>query len=241
MKNCPKNGLTLVEMLIVVAIFMVLVSMTIGIAVRLDNQGKQRLTQNTIALLNMALKQFADYGYQYRTRTYNMINTTTPEGQAERDFYDGLDFPPDCNGYEIDRFRYELAKLQDLRSVAGVLIVPDTAYDPAYSGCSAMYFFLSLVPQCRATLERIDSSLLIDTDENKQPMQLLVNNELYNELYSLTRVVDPWGETLRYDYYHETVGFLSDERQISKRNFPVITSAGPDGKFDTHDDITGIY
>ncbi len=217
------------EMLIVVAIAAVLVSMTIGIAAHIDNQGKRRLTQNTIALLNMALKQFADYGYQYRTGT--MIT----EGQAEKDFYDDLDFPPDCSGYKLDKFRVELAKVQGLISPAWVVIQPDTAYDPNYSGCAAMYFFLSQIPQSRATLERIDSSLLTDKDENEQQMQMLVNNEPY----SLTRVVDPWGETLRYDYYNEWANFSSGLREYSKRNFPVITSAGPDLKFDTHDDITG--
>jgi len=224
------------EMLVVVAIAAVLVSMTIGIAGHIDNQGKRRLTQNTIALLNMALKQFADYGYQYRT--VNTINITTPAGQAERDFYDNLDFPPDCSGYELDKFRYELAKVQDLISPAWVVIQPDTAYDPNYSGCAAMYFFLSQIPQSRATLERIDSSLLTDKDENGQQIQMRVNNEWF----CLTRVIDPWGETLRYDYYDETANFLSVSavrlREQSKRNFPVITSAGPDLKFDTHDDIT---
>ena len=49
--------------------------------------------------------------------------------------------------------------------------------------------------------------------------------------YSLLRIIDPWGETLRYDYYDDYTE--PDEA----RNFPVITSAGPDGVFGTDDDI----
>jgi hypothetical protein len=59
--------------------------------------------------------------------------------------------------------------------------------------------------------------------------------------YPLLRIIDPWGETLRYDYYNEeppplTPSKINDMKE-SKRAFPVITSAGPDKEFGSADDI----
>ena len=54
--------------------------------------------------------------------------------------------------------------------------------------------------------------------------------------WPLFRVVDSWGKTLRYDYYDETK--TKQDKLDSRRNFPVITSAGADGEFNTDDDIT---
>ena len=53
--------------------------------------------------------------------------------------------------------------------------------------------------------------------------------------YPLVRIIDPWKKTLRYTYYYNKTTKQGD-------NFPVITSAGPDRKFDPNgvhiDDIT---
>ncbi len=59
--------------------------------------------------------------------------------------------------------------------------------------------------------------------------------------YSLIRIVDPWGTTLRYDYYSnetEEPDLTFSRRGQTIRNFPLITSAGPDREFGTDDDIT---
>ena len=61
-------------------------------------------------------------------------------------------------------------------------------------------------------------------------------------VYPLLRVIDPWKATLRYDYYNELPPPLAPEdidyMKETKKTFPVITSAGPDGIFNTIDDIT---
>ena len=75
-----KSCFTLIETLLVVAIIAILVSMVIGVAKRVDDQSKERLCRNTIALIGNALEQFRDFGYEYKSNDYA-----------------GLTFPLDCN------------------------------------------------------------------------------------------------------------------------------------------------
>ncbi len=77
-----KTGFTLIEMIVVIAIIAILISMVVTIAKRIDDQSKERLTRETIALLGNALEQFRDFGYEYKDADYA-----------------GLVFPLDCNGY----------------------------------------------------------------------------------------------------------------------------------------------
>jgi prepilin-type N-terminal cleavage/methylation domain-containing protein len=82
-----KTGLTLVEMLIVVAIVVILTTMVIGLAGRIDNQSKEQLTKNTIGIITAALRQFNDYEYRYPHPNY----------------FD-LKFPLDCNSIPDPEF-----------------------------------------------------------------------------------------------------------------------------------------
>ncbi len=68
-----KSGFTLIEMLLVVAIIAILVSMVVGIAKRIDDQGKERLCRNTIALIGNALEQFRDFGYEYKDTGISLV------------------------------------------------------------------------------------------------------------------------------------------------------------------------
>jgi len=56
-----KHGVTLVEILVVVAIIAMLASMVIGIAARIDNQSKERGLECTFALLEFALQEYREY------------------------------------------------------------------------------------------------------------------------------------------------------------------------------------
>ena len=214
-----KTGVTLVEILIVVAVIAILTTMVVGIATRISNQSKEQLTKNTFALLNAALGQFCDYGYNYKVP----ITASPPE----RDFYRSLDFPLDCNGF--DQARLE-ATLGSALGATGASIIPAGVHnDLNYSGSEALYLFLSRVPASRQTLDKIDDSLVTNEGFGKQPMNITIGVKMY----PLLRIIDPWGTTLHYDYYNE---WTLDPK--SKRTFPEITSAGPDRIFRTGDDIT---
>jgi len=193
-----------------VAIIALLATMVISLATRIDHQGKERLTENTFALLDAALGEFCDYGYSYRHPDYS-------------DF----EFPLDCNGFSKDDLEKTLEEALGL-GLGTVLIDPVGNHDPNYSGSEALYFFLSRVPESRKTLGKIDASLITNKDSDGDSLEISVAGKDY----LLLRIVDPWGETLRYDYYDDYT------KPDEARNFPVISSAGPDGIFGNDDDIT---
>jgi prepilin-type N-terminal cleavage/methylation domain-containing protein len=226
-----KTGFTLVEMIIVVAIIAILAMMVIGIAARIDSQGKERLMKETFDLLDSALEEFADYGYAYELSRFN--------DDDERDFYAGLDFPIDCNGFSKEDFETALADVLDVS-----VLVTAGDHEDDYSGSEALYFFLSKVPTCRKTLDKIHrpdkggivKPLITNKDAKGVSMSIRVGG-VDDEDHPLLRIADPWGTTLRYDYYDENEN-NPDDREKSKRSFPLITSAGPDGIFGNSDDIT---
>ncbi len=212
------------EMLIVVAIIALLATMVISLAARIDHQGKERLTESTFALLDAALGEFHDYGYSYK-------------GQ-----YADFDFPLDCNDFLQDDLQ------TTLENALGVIVLIDPVgeHKDEYSGSEALYFFLSRVPESRKTLNKIDSSLIVNIlkdNRDTDPKNGIITVD-GTKVYPLLRIIDPWGETLRYDYYEEQPPPLSDseidDMLESARNFPVISSAGPDGIFGNDDDITNI-
>jgi prepilin-type N-terminal cleavage/methylation domain-containing protein len=228
MKTCGhKSGFTLIEMLLVVAVIVILVGMVVGVAKRIEDQGKERLTRDTLALIGNALEQFRDFGYEYKST-----------------YYDGLTFPLDCNGFDILTGTFPYPNLPDtLRDAIyppGVNITGGV-YDPNFSGSAAMYFILSQVPDCRKTLDKIDKSLLTNKGLGGTPITITIGT---SPALPFTRIIDPWKTPLRYDYYPDfadytgTIYPYKDYRDSAKRTFPLITSAGPDKTFDTFDDIS---
>ncbi len=224
-----KSGFTLVEMVVVVAVIVLLVSMVVGVARHIDAQGKERLCRDTIALLGNALEQFHDFGYEYR------------DNYADR----GLVFPLDCNDDSSAAARRDalVSTIKDSLEVMTVTIEPVNPARPIvhqyeYSGSEGLYFFLSQVPDCRKTLDKIDRSLLTNKDNNGNEMKLVINTPA-GPSFPLVRIIDPWKVPLRYDYYDDSLSPLPPN-PATRKTFPLITSAGPDGLFDTSDDISNV-
>lgn len=210
-----KAGFTLLEILIVLAAIAMLALIIINVARRIENQSKERLAENTIALVTAALAQFKDYGYEYYDPNYR-----------------GFVFPLDCNDFA------PLAIVATLGSATGAIadandgVSPFGDHLPEYSGCEIMYYLLSNIPACRETLDKIDKSLITGRGANNNDMTITIGGVSR----PLLRIIDPWGKTLNYDYYDEweTNVVL---RYEGRKTFPVITSAGPDRIFGTIDDI----
>jgi prepilin-type N-terminal cleavage/methylation domain-containing protein len=211
-KKC-NAAFTLLEMLVVVSVIAILVTIVISVASRLDTQGKINSTKGTMALLDAALSEFEDYGFTYAA------------GSQYANAY--LKFPIDCNdrGVFNDKSQVEAALTV---AMGHTVTINNSANDPNYFSTEAMYFLLSQVPQCRQALEKIDKKCVVrDNETGIIRMQ--------SEDYPLMYITDGWGRPLGYKYYYFTSGTNIDTRTI--KTFPVLTSAGPDGDFNTADDI----
>jgi prepilin-type N-terminal cleavage/methylation domain-containing protein len=223
-----KTGFTLVEIVAVIAIIAILVSMVLHISKRIGDHVRERLCRETITLIGNALEQFRGFGFEYKHTDYT-----------------GLTFPLDCNG--LQTVLLDPILRDTLYPGTTVTITPEPIHNPKYSGSEVLYFVLNQVPDCRAILNKIDKSLLtnIGTD-NVAQITININFGATSQTLPFTRIIDPWGTTLRYDYYPDLPdysGVPADYpayRDSAKKTFPVITSAGPDKIFDTADDITNI-
>jgi type II secretory pathway pseudopilin PulG len=208
-------------MTVVIAIIAILISMVVTIAKRIDDQGKERLTRDTIVLIGNALEQFRGFGYEYK------------------DGYAGLTFPLDCNGLN-DQTTFQNILCNGLYSTPQPTVTINAgllwAHASNYSGSEALYFILSQVPNCRATLERIDKSLLTNIGTDNVTLITITIGAL--PAMPFTRIIDPWGTPLRYSYYQKDSSWYP--LPGTNKTFPVITSAGPDKQFDTADDISNV-
>ncbi len=161
----------------------------------------------------------------------NTINVLVAAMEEFHEYgYKSHSFPPDCNGFTENDLADELKIFVGASSAAigGQFDIKKT-----YAGSSALYFCLSKVPQSKKVLGSISESLLSNEDINKGDLKITIDSQDY----SLIRIIDPWGTALHYDYYDEWETDF-DKREESKRNFPIITSAGPDKELGTDDDIT---
>lgn len=216
-----KRGFTLIEMIITVAVIVILVSMVIGVTRRIDDQSRERLCRAELALIDSALVQFRDFGFEYKGSYYG--------GH-------GLNFPIDCNVFS--RVDLEIAFQSALGYVAAELSI--LTVDPDQidnSGSEALYLILNQIPDCRTTIDKIDKSLISNKDRGGNELKI----RIIGIDHPLLRFIDPWKMPLKYDYYPDFADYTGSDylkdRDSAKRTFPVITSAGVDKKFGTDDDI----
>jgi prepilin-type N-terminal cleavage/methylation domain-containing protein len=216
MKTCDKKrGFTLIEMMITVAVIVILVSLVVGITKRIYDQNKERLCRNELALIDNALEQFRDFGFDYKNG------------------YAGLNFPLDCN-YAFPAGQIPIT-LRDAFgfSSTGISTVVNPPHDPNYYSSEVLYFCLNQIPDCRTTLDKIDKSLLTNKGGDKvTDITISVNS---GPAYPFMRFIDPWGTALSYHYYDTDASWAPVTG--TKKTFPVVTSAGPDKQFGTNDDI----
>lgn len=103
MKSCKyKAGVTLIEMLIVVAIIALLTSILIAAAARIYNQSKEQLTKNTFALLDAALQEYHEFKGDFPPQSEESFANAAAHSEV---LYDAL--------YSIPGSRKILEKISD--------------------------------------------------------------------------------------------------------------------------------
>lgn len=99
-------------------------------------------------------------------------------------------------------------------------IVPNN--DPDFDSSSALFYFLDRHPDSRSIAGSLVGGLITNKDANGTPLVVQIPSGSLNR--DLVRFIDPWGVSFRYAYE------MFD-------TFPRLSSAGPDGRFGTDDDI----
>ena len=116
-----KRGLTLVEMLTVVAIIALLATMVISIAARMDNQSKERSLKGVFALLESALQEYHEYTGRFPEQSGKDFTNAVAHSEYLCEQLHGI---PDS--------RKVLDKISDslIENKYGVAGTPPEIYDP---------------------------------------------------------------------------------------------------------------
>ncbi len=128
---------------------------------------------------------------------------------------DPEEFPVD-SGLDNDPCYGEPELQADIGYVPGS--IPATHQDE-YSSSEAMFYFLDRSPNSSRIIDQMSATLISNKDQNGKELLMTFGDQLI----SLVRFIDPWGKSLRYTY-------------VAGNAFPVIESAGVDGKFYTSGD-----
>ena len=231
-KRQYKTGVTLIEMLIVIAVLSILVTMVVTVTRYVSSKSEIELAESTLSIVTAALGEFADYGYHYTDALDGSVN------------YSQFKFPLDCNSNSVvdrdfpERLNYIKTTLEESLDSTNVVI---TSGGQSAIGSEILYFFLNSVVTSRKTLNQIDSSLITNKGDSGENLTITITRGGVERTYPLYRIMDPWGMTLHYDYYDEDENYDGDDDYSNPdkaKTFPVVTSAGPDGKFGTNDDIS---
>ncbi len=105
-----------------------------------------------------------------------------------------------------------------------------TDYNDHYASSGTLYYYLNRIPASKKIIGSINSSLITNKDYRKREYFFTPTS---GTKAPLLHFVDAWKTPFRYTYVNSAT---------QKDNFPVITSAGPNGIFEPNgvyiDDIT---
>ena len=208
-------GFTLIEILVVVAIIVLLTAGMVKVAQTVRTRAQERVTKGTISMLVSALgeyKNFHDRGSGFEF----------PVGPDVPDFFTNNNFPPNVGLIDAlsEFFDENLFALSDGEDQHNNYVWKDDVdlvdMRWALATIEFLYCVMEDVPGCKAILEKLPVDVAVNDDND-----LVI---IRGQAKPLLEVNDAWGHPLWYAYK-------------GPGNFPAITSAGPDGLFDTADDI----
>ncbi|MBN2376727.1 MAG: prepilin-type N-terminal cleavage/methylation domain-containing protein [Sedimentisphaerales bacterium] len=169
-------GFTLVELLVVVAIVLIIVSGIVTVGGTVRTQAKIRNTESTIRLLESALTE------------YNNYKSSFPPGCGDEQ-YDFVTIVQDRTGYFGEEGDHAIAP-DTWGTFAGVDLNRLLA---ARASVEILYFFLDQVPDCQKYLSRIAEEYKTNEDGDS----LKVNDVFV----PLIEVNDAWQRPIRYKVF----------------------------------------
>ena len=216
-------GFTLIEILVVVAIIVLLTTGMVKVAQTVRTRAQERVTKGTISMLVSALAEYKNF----------------------HDRGSGFEFP-----IEPDDFPFSFL----IVAIDGYLLVDDSnpgqhdgggfsdmwkdwgeleqeagqrpARRLALATIEFLYCVMEDVPGCKAILEKLPVDVAVN-DDNDSVM-------IRGQAKPLLEVNDAWGHPL----WYTVRGVRNLDAELPQPgNFPAIASAGPDGLFNTADDI----
>jgi prepilin-type N-terminal cleavage/methylation domain-containing protein len=211
------RGFTLIELLVVIGIIMILIAGMIKVAQSVQVKAKIKNTKSTISLLCAAMEEYRD-----------VKNTGG-----------NFSFPNGDPAVLMDALQAYLGVLWTAGDLTGHLLPSPKWKDWEYllekgkgderllarASIECLYCCLYDVPECQVMLNRLGSDVTSNDDNDWIGEQVIPNPSApIRQKKPLIEVNDAWGHPLRYQWQREG-------------NFPLISSAGEDGVFDTADDI----
>lgn len=196
-----QSGFTLMEVLVVVSVVLILAGSLVGIGKYMTVRARTQLCESQVEVICTALEQYyTDYD------AFPFVTDVDGDG----DSFDDATGLPD----------YQVADL--LTDLDGSAVSAGTFDDlnEAAPSSTALYYFLDKAPNSRKIIQALTGDLVTSQDAGGVNIQVSLAG---GETVDLPRFVDPWGQSLRYEY-------------LDGAAFPIVTSAGPDGDFDTADD-----
>jgi prepilin-type N-terminal cleavage/methylation domain-containing protein len=231
-----RQGFSLVEMLVVLAITSALILVMIKVAGYVITKARERNTESTIKILCSAMEQYREINpnnqdpfprspYWYGPAPITGIPPGQPSNIAQ--FMVFL-LPPNSNWVDMNNRWLGVGSLYQpgnnnnvdhtQRQAGGEKFVSaDTIenYREANLSIEVLYYTLMQQAESADLLKRLPVSSTANYDKD----EAVAGNNV-----PLIEVIDAWKIPLRYRY-------------MGSRNFPLVSSAGPDGRFDTADDI----
>jgi len=221
-------GFTLIEILVVVAIIMLLTAGMVKVAQTVRTRAQERVTKGTISLLVSALGEYKNFhdrgsGFEFRIEPDfpDFITGNIPPNagliDALSEFFgnnfDGSDGEDQHNNFAWKDMDLLTSEQEEGRRLALATI-------------EFLYCVMEDVPGCKAILEKLPVDVAVNDDNDSVTIR--------GQAKPLLEVNDAWGHPLWYTVRGER-SLLAAPPQPG--NFPAIASAGPDGLFNTADDI----
>lgn len=145
--------------------------------------------------------------------TQSTIETLCTALEQYHDFYRRFPFQADENYHGEPNLVSDVGAANVMENSGCTTIASD--YNDIYASGDALYYFLNQIPASRKIVDSINHSLIANKDYKGKEYFVSISGQCY----PLIRIIDPWKCPFRYTY-------------TSGDNFPVITSAGPNGTFD---------